>query len=110
MVEQEVGHLHESAFSMMKRVLEREELVAAMRRGIGRYTNNVDVEFQTIEQARSAPLNEAFKLHRGAGYMLWGVCIELLRSHQVDKATHITPELIEEQIYLAYSRSGASSY
>lgn len=110
MVEHEVTSLYEAAFSMMKQVLADTELVEAVRRGIGRYTKNVEVEFQAIDQARNASLNEAFKLHRGAGYMLWDVCIELLRTHQVEESSQITPELLEDKVYQTYSRSGASGY
>jgi hypothetical protein len=110
MVEQEVARLHESAFGMMKEILERDELVEAMRKCIGKYTRNVDIEFSGIDQVKAASLNEAFREHRGAAYMLWNVCIELLRTHQVEKSSQVSPELIEDQIYQAYSRSGASSY
>lgn len=96
------------AFDLAKQVLADPDKLEAIRAGVARYTNNVDVEFRGLEDVLASESTQIFNENRGVAYMLWGAFDSQARQGKIINLDNMSSDDLSKLIYDAYVNSGAS--
>jgi len=96
------------AFDLAKKVLADPDMLEAVRAGVAKYTNNVDVEFRGIDAVLAAENTQIFNENRGVAYMLWGAFDSMARQGKIINLDNMSKEDLSKLTYDAYLNAGAS--
>ncbi|MCL4208666.1 hypothetical protein KJZ63_03490 [Patescibacteria group bacterium] len=96
------------AFDLAKKVLADPDKLEAVRAGVARYTNNVDVEFRGVDTVLTSESTQIFNENRGVAYMLWGAFDSMARQGKIINLDNMSNEDLSKLVYDAYINAGAS--
>lgn len=99
---------HQTALHLTQEILRDPTKIEALRAGVGRYTNRVDIEFKGVETTLAASSSDVFQTERGVAYMLWSTLSDRLRSGEILTTEDLTADELSNLIYQAYSNSGTT--